>query len=279
LVGRLAGIRRIVYVAQWPAFYTDWDYFRLVRNRLSESIPCRLAHKVVTFTASSRHQYILRKIVSPVKTLCIPPALFDDAVPYADGVAAVRRRHGWSADEQHVVSVGRLADQKDLDQLLHAWLHIRATIPTARLWIVGDGGEGPRLKLLAQKLGITDSCQFLGYREDGRAYIAAADVLVITSLYESFGYVALEACACGTPVVASRVDGLVDIISDRVEGFLIPPGDSNALASRVVELLRDPHLRKTMGEAGRRRAEDFRPESVYRAWRELVDDCMSSLAG
>jgi glycosyltransferase involved in cell wall biosynthesis len=228
------------------------------------------------FTASSRHQYILRKIVSPVKTLCIPPALFDDAVPDADGVAAVRRRHGWSADEQHVVSVGRLADQKDLDQLLHAWTAVRRALPAARLWIVGDGEDGPRLQSLAQRLGISDTCRFVGYRDDARAYIAAADVLVITSMYESFGYVALEACACGTPVVASRVDGLVDIIQDRVEGFLIPPGDSDALPARVIELLRDPGLRKSMGDAGRRRATLFRPDTVYRAWRELIDECMGN---
>ncbi len=272
LIGRLAGVRRLIYVAQWPAFYTDWDVARLLRNRLSEWVPCRLADVVVTFTPSSRHQYLLRKLAAPSKIISIPPALFDDAVPDADRVKAVRRRHGWSAYEQHVVSVGRLADQKDLDQLLHAWIEVRRAVPTARLWIVGDGGDGPRLKDVANGLGIADRCHFVGHRDDARAYIAAADVLVITSMYESFGYVALEACACGTPMVASRVDGLVDVIQDRVEGFLAPPGDTATLAARVIELLRDPNLRKAMGEAGRRRAAAFSPHNISQRWLDLLQN-------
>jgi len=275
LMARLAGCRNIVYVAQWPAFYTDWDMFRILRNRICESLPCRLSNRVVTFTAGSRHQFALRKLAPDHKLICIPPSLFDDELPNPDAVTEVRRRHGWLDGLLHVVSVGRLSDQKCVDQLLQSWREVTQQLPESRLWIVGDGPERAGLEELAAKLNITSSCRFLGYQPDGRTFIAAADLLVITSMYESFGYVAVEGCACGTPIVASRVNGIEDIIHDRVEGHLVPPGDTTGMAARIVDLLRNPEQRRAMGEAGRRRAAQFQPARIYPAWRELIEHLLA----
>lgn len=270
LVGRLARVRHIVYVAQWPAFYTDWDWFRVIRNRLCEWLPCRLADVVVTFTSSSRHQYVLRKLAGPEKICCIPPALSLDSLPHPDEVRAVRVRHGWADENRHVVTVARLSDQKCIDQLLAGWPAVLAQCPTAHLWIVGDGPERDLLQSMAIQMGIESSCHFLGYQTDSRAYMAAADVLVITSMYESFGYVAVEGCAAGTPIVASRVDGLMDVIRDGREGYLVPPDNPSELAERLVHLLKNPELRAEMGRNGRLRAASFAPDRIRPLWFDLL---------
>lgn len=271
LACRLAGLKNLIYLAQWPAFYTDWDTYRLLRNRFSERLACRYARKVVTFTPSSRHQYLLRNLVTEENSTSIPAAFFDDHAPVPAEIEAVRREHDWSETDVHVVSVGRLADQKKVDLLLMSWPEVIAHQPNARLWIVGDGGERPALEALARQLGISPSCHFLGYRKNARAYIAAADVLVVTSMYESFGYVALEGCACGTPVIASRVDGLIDVIEDGKQGCLVPPNEPARLSRSLIELLRNKELRASMGREGRAHASRFRPAAIYPAWVELVE--------
>ncbi len=270
LAGRLAGVRHIVYVAQWPAFYTDWDWFRIIRNRLCEWLPCRLADAVVTFTDSSRHQYVLRHLAPAEKIVCIPPTIPPESSPTPDEVAAVRLRHGWSDQHQHVVAVARLSDQKCIDQLLAAWPSVIAQHPAARLWIVGDGPERTSLQSLSNRLGIESTCRFLGYQTDSRAYMAAADVLVITSMYESFGYVAVEGCAAGVPIVASRVDGLMDVIRDGQDGHLVPPDNPTELAARLVHLLKHPELRAEMGRNGRQRAASYSPDSTGPLWFDLL---------
>lgn len=270
VIARLAGVRKLIYVAQWPAFYTDWDWFRVLRNRMCEWLPCRLADVIITFTSSSRHQYILRRLAPETKMVCIPPALLPNADPVPAEIASVRNRHDWSTQHRHVVSVARLSDQKCMDQLLTSWANVIEQCPDARLWIVGDGPERASLEALVTKLGISQTCRFLGYQTRSRAYMAAADILVITSMYESFGYVAVEGCACGTPIVASRVDGLMDIIRDGCEGFLVPPGNTAEMATRLVQLLNDPELRATMGRNARLRAANFYPDQIYPRWLDML---------
>lgn len=271
LACRLAGLKNLIYLAQWPAFYTDWDTYRLLRNRFSEWLACRYARKVVTFTPSSRHQYRLRELVKDDQVMDIPAAFFDDHVPAPAGIEALREEHGWKSDALHVVSVGRLADQKNVALLIQSWPRVIAALPNARLWIVGDGGDRAELEGLAGRLGISSSCRFLGYHNNAHTFIAAADLLVVTSMYESFGYVALEGCACGTPVVASKVDGLVDVIEDGQQGFLVPPGSPHLLSEKIVQVLQDPQLRSTMSRAGIAHARRFEPGAVYPAWVELIE--------
>ncbi|MGA1531036.1 MAG: glycosyltransferase [Kiritimatiellia bacterium] len=276
LACRLAGLHNLFYLAQWPAFYTDWDTYRLLRNRFSEWLACRFARKVVTFTPSSRHQFVLRRLVDEEQVMDIPAAFFDDHVPRADEIEALKNEHGWQRDELHVVSVGRLADQKNVALLIKSWPGVVARIPQARLWIVGDGGDRPGLEALAGSLGISSSCHFLGYRNNARAFIAAADLLVVTSMYESFGYVALEGCACGTPVLASKVDGLMDVIEDGKQGYLVPPGSPPELRNKIIQMLEDSSLRDRMAREGMQHATRFRPDAVYPAWVDLIESATRS---
>lgn len=251
LAAALAKIKT-VYVTQWPAFYTDWTPFRTWRNAWAEWIPCRFAQRVVAPAASVHYQYLHRGWVAESRLVVIPnmpeegepPGLEQDALQ-------IRRENGWADDAVHVVSVGRLTDQKRVDWLLHAWKIVQARRPDARLWIVGDGAEAETLRSLANRLGIEGSCHFLGAKPKGIAYIAAADIVVMTTMYESFGYVAYEAMGCGKPLVATAADGVRDTVTNGVDGYLVPPGDAVALADRLVGLIADKGERSRLGAAGR----------------------------
>src|SRR5204863_673784 len=117
-----------------------------------------------------------------------------------------------------------------------------------------------RLRALVAELGLRNVVKFVGPREQDELplYYAAADVCVIPSYSESFGMVAVEAMACGTPVVASSVGGLRSTVIDGETGFLVPSGDARAFAQRINQLLDSDELRARLGQAGARAAAGYR---------------------
>ena len=124
----------------------------------------------------------------------------------------------------------------------------------ARLVLVGDGPDLSLVRDLAARYGLSDRVLFLGGIDDVEEIMAASDIALFPSESESFGLAALEAMACGLPVVASRVGGLPEVVQDGVCGYLCEVGDTSAFAVAVDRLLDDPAHRRQLGEAGRRRA-------------------------
>ena len=172
-----------------------------------------------------------------------------------------------------VLYVGRLAPIKGLDTLLDALAHLRGQGRPVQLLVVGgdtdesfDGHEA-ELRRRVDRLGLSQAVRFLGAQPQDtlRTYYVAADVTVLPSYYESFGMVALEAMACGSPVIASRVGGLTSTVRDGVTGFLVPEGDATALAARLDGLLADPDLRWRLGREGVRWAAGHRWPCVAEA--------------
>jgi glycosyltransferase involved in cell wall biosynthesis len=275
LAGYLARVRRMVYVARWPAFYTNWDLLRMLRNDISERVPCRLADKIVVLSPSSRYRYLYRRMAPPGKFVVIPNPIPPEILPSAEQVKALRRRHGWADDECHVVCVGRLASQKQVDWLLQSWrLVLDSGVSKVRLWIIGDGETGMALRELACDLALGDSCVFLGARPDGAHYVAAADIVAMTSMYESFGNVVVEAFLAGKPIVASAVDGIRDALTDGVQGFLVRPADNEGFARRLLDLIRDPGLRARMGSEGRKTVADYDPATVFSRYENLFRELL-----
>jgi len=178
--------------------------------------------------------------------------------------------------------VGRIAPIKGLATLLDAVAFLRAGGRPVRLWIVGGDADEPAdgheasLRRRITALGLDGAVRFLGPQPQDAlpAYYAAADATVLPSRYESFGMVALEAMACGSPVIASRVGGLTTTVRDRVTGFLVREGDVGALADRIESLLGDPDLAWRLGREGVRWAARHRwpcvAEAVCREYARLV---------
>ncbi|GAB6173059.1 glycosyltransferase [Paradesulfitobacterium aromaticivorans] len=141
-----------------------------------------------------------------------------------------------------------------LDVLFKAFAQIERQTPgRARLRLAGDGPEKARLQRLALKLGIARKIEWLGAipSKDVAELYQSLDVVVVPSRQESFGVTAVEGSACGRPIIASRVGGLPEVVTDKETGLLIPPGDVQELAAAMEYMIDHPEERKRMGEAGR----------------------------
>ena len=165
----------------------------------------------------------------------------------------VRRRLGIEADRFVVGWFGRMTAVKRTDDLLATLAALRERRVDALLLLVGDGDDRERLEQRAHDLGLARSCLFLGYQEDVAAWYAICDAVVLTSASEGTPVTIIEALAAARPVVATAVGGVPDVVDDGETGFLVPPGDTQAIAERLEVLARDPALRGSMGETGRER--------------------------
>ena len=152
-----------------------------------------------------------------------------------------------------VVAVGRLIAQKDHATLLAAFARVRESHPDARLAILGWGPLEQATKEHAAALGLDGSVLVPG-RVEPRDWLARADVFAHTSRWEGFGIVLLEAMHSRLPIVATNVSAIPEIVADGTTGYLAPPGDVGAIAKRLSQLLADPELRRSLGDAGRARA-------------------------
>lgn len=158
-----------------------------------------------------------------------------------------------------VGSVARLSREKGIDILLKAFAEIQRVIPKAHLLIVGGGNQRADLQALADQLGTNESITWTGQLswEEAMRCLGRMDVVVVPSRYEGFGLTAVEAMACGRPVVASRVDGLMEVIRDGVNGCLVTAEDASAFAAALTNLLNNEERRKTMGLSARRHVEEY----------------------
>ncbi len=152
-------------------------------------------------------------------------------------------------------AVGRLHPQKGFLPLLEIFRAVVDRRPYARLEIVGEGPLRPYLENAILSLGLEGRVRLLGERKRREMpdQYALWDLMVMPSRWEGFGIAAAEAMAMGLPVVASALEGLLELVVDRRTGYLVPPGDRAAWVDRLVELLEDRDLRKRMGRAGRER--------------------------
>jgi glycosyltransferase involved in cell wall biosynthesis len=150
---------------------------------------------------------------------------------------------------------GRLAINKRLEHVIELMPDLLKEFPDLTFWVVGeDHGMLQPWKAAAAKAGVEAHVRFLGHVGDDELLEAyrACDVFVLPSDYEAFGIVLLEVMACGKPVVATRVGGVTDIVTDRQTGLLVPYRDRAALKNALVSLLGDSSLRREIGEAARR---------------------------
>jgi glycosyltransferase involved in cell wall biosynthesis len=153
-----------------------------------------------------------------------------------------------------LLCVGRLIPIKGHIVLLRAFAQARGQLPSLTLDIAGRGPLEPALKALALELGIQDAVRFLGHVTPIQEAIERAAVVVVPSMGEGFGMVALEAMERARPVIAADIGGLGELVRDGETGVLVPAGEAEPLADAIVRVAGDLELARAMGEAGRRRA-------------------------
>jgi 1,2-diacylglycerol 3-alpha-glucosyltransferase len=182
--------------------------------------------------------------------------------PLADAfqIKQVRREFDLPLDAEVLLFAGRIAREKNLDELLHVVNRLRRLHPTLLLVLAGDGPDRHRLERATAELGLERDVRFLGWVPHDRMGLlyAAADIFVSASVTETQGLALLESMAAGTPVVAARGPAMNDMIQDRESGLLALP-TAESLSAAVHELLSDPALGARLAIGGRRRAEALSP--------------------
>jgi glycosyltransferase involved in cell wall biosynthesis len=181
------------------------------------------------------------------------------SVDRAEARAQIATELGLSAGVPLVGMVGQVIRRKGIDVLFRAVRSLAVELPELRVLVVGNEAtdHGDELKRLASELGIEQQVVWVGFRDDVPRFMAAVDVLAVPSRSEALGLVAAEALAAGTPVVASRVGGLVEVVEHDQTGYLVEVEDHEGLADHLARLLGDPTLRAEMGRRGRSRIEEI----------------------
>jgi glycosyltransferase involved in cell wall biosynthesis len=176
--------------------------------------------------------------------------------------------HDWFLDDVPViVGVGRFVEQKQFSVLLTAFERLTRQTE-ARLVLVGDGPLREKLSALAVELNIEDRVDFLGFASNPYKYMRKAQLLAISSRYEGFGVVTVEALACGTPVVATDCPGgPSDILNDGEFGELVDVGDPGQLADAMARTLENPPDPDRLME----RAQDYRADKVADRYAEVIE--------
>jgi D-inositol-3-phosphate glycosyltransferase len=211
------------------------------------------ADAIIAFTAEEKDNLISIYGAQPEKVKVIPCGVDLDLFHPMDKVRA-RSELGFSNSSTILLYAGRIQAFKGIDILLRAVACLLAD-KELHLFIIGGDLESEdeitRLRTLSTELGIDGKVTFYGATEHGKMplFYSAADICVVPSYHESFGLVALEALACGTPVVASRVGGLTTIIKDGETGYLVDELTPEAFAQRLELLLNDEKIKQRMGDA------------------------------
>ena len=229
------------------------------------------ADRIVAATVVERAHLAGHYGADPTRIAVIPCGV--DTELFTPGDPAAARAALGLDDRPRLLYVGRIAPIKGLETLLDGMARLRAGGRRVHLCIVGGDADEPlnghegELRAQLGRLDLGDTVTFVGAQpqERLRTWYVAADASVLPSYYESFGMVALEAMACGSPVIASRVGGLQTTVRDRVTGVLVPDHDAAALADALGRLLDDPDLRWRLGREGVRWAAQHRWPCVAEA--------------
>ncbi|MCG3209575.1 MAG: putative glycosyltransferase EpsD [Anaerolineae bacterium] len=165
-----------------------------------------------------------------------------------------RAAHGLGPAQLAVGAIGKLTWQKGFEHLLRAWPTVQRQVPQARLFIIGEGELESELKTLAAQLDIEPGCTFTGFEADISAALAGLDVVAMPSLVEGLPMVLLEAMAAGKPVVASKIAGSLEAVTDGHDGLLVEPAQPEPLAAALIRVLQTPHLAARLGQAAQQTA-------------------------
>jgi len=252
------------------------------------------ADRIVAATPLDRQQMLDNYRVDASRITVIPCGVNLNLFHPIDQRRA-REELGIPPDRRLILFVGRLDPVKGLDVLLEAMCELTRRLRPCRaqdlsLAVIGGDRESHLEAMMTdlscyaeirRELGLEDLVVFIGSRSQEvlPLYYSAAEVCVMPSLYESFGMVALEAMACGTPVIASRVGGLTYTVRDGETGFLVPERDPKALAARLEQLLTDDNLRRRMGERAVQVAAQYSWDVVAGAIEALYEELLQEHRG
>lgn len=276
LAARLAGTPLSIYIAHCPAFYHSTTLLRAIRNYIAEKIPCYFASRTVTLSEGNHYNYLFRGWAPESRLIQIHNGVAIESAPADSERQEFRKSMGWSSEpaSRHAVFVGRLDDQKRPDWLIETWAKVQSRGKSRwHLWIVGDGREKAACEAMVARLALSEQVHFVGEQPDGRIWLNAADLVIMTSLYEGHALVPLEAMLCKRCIAAFAVDGVTDSIIHQKTGLLCELGDTTLLAANIDYLFSNDDVREQMGRNGHMFVKETFPLSAtLDQYRRLIKD-------
>lgn len=276
LGARLAGCRAVVHSPHGHVFSGYFSPYKSSMFVLLERIAARFCDRILPLTSAEADEYAARGVAPMERMQPVPmgvslegfkrPSVSRREARLALGIPEDAAVAGW---------VGRLDPVKDCGTFIASYRAVsEGCAASAGVWyvVVGDGPEGAAIRTRADAAG-GGRIVLTGRRDDVGCLLQAMDVFALTSLNEGLGMVLVEAMAAGVPVVATEVGGVPEVLGDA--GFMVPPGDPQALARKLARLLADEGLRKEFADRGRARAERYSIESTERVLAGLYEEVLA----
>ncbi|MFO7898645.1 MAG: glycosyltransferase [Planctomycetota bacterium] len=295
-LGRMAARLAGVPVVHSPHGHLFYGYYGRLGTGLvvaAERVLAPLARRVAVLTDTSREEHLARAIGRRWQYETVPSGA--DLRRYRpDDELRERVRAELGVGDAFVVGwAGRLSEVKGPDIFVEAAPRIAAEVPEAAFLVAGDGPLGETAEARAAELGVAERCRFLGHRDDLEAVLNACDVFLVTSRNEGLGLAAVEALACGVPVVAPAVGGLPELLERGESGVLVPIGEprpapatgprgasfpdsavvtaADGVARAVVRLALSPVERERLAAAGRKRSKRFDIELIVAHFADIYE--------
>ena len=268
IAARRAGVGRVVSGIRVAEGLCRWH---LWADRLTEGLVDRhvcVSQAVARFSA--------RRAGLPTERLVVIPNGID-AGAYPASQPADLQSCGIRAGRRLVTYVGRLDRQKGVRWLVETAPDWLSRLPDCDLLLVGKGPEGPALKRLCEKHGISERVRFAGWRPDVPAILAASALLVLPSQWEGMPNVVLEAMASRLPVLATDVEGVRELLGDEADPQTVPYEETEAFVQKLVALMSDRELARQLGQRNRRRVEsELTLGRMVRAYQDLWESLTAS---
>jgi glycosyltransferase involved in cell wall biosynthesis len=266
-MARISGYRGRIVVSEHnnlSAQYASWGRAHHAMMKSSMAVGYRLAHSIVGVSSGVVDNITYLSGLSPSQFDVIYNSVAPRPTP--DATSLQKADDLWaSRDGFRIVTVGSMKAQKNHPLLMHAFAKLEN--PNARLMFVGTGAGEGTLRALAIELGVADRVIFAGFHADPTPFYMTADLFVLSSNYEGFGNVIVEALACGTPVVSTDCpSGPTEILEHGKYGSLVPVGDPDALAKAMEAALTAPCDAAIL----KQRAADFAPVIAAKRYLELL---------
>jgi glycosyltransferase involved in cell wall biosynthesis len=255
----LASLFSKTKVVSWEHFYYDinvGDFGQRIRRTIARLFALRFSFSIVVLTEKDRKKY-LNKYHDQSKVV----AINNPITPVGDKQSNLINKS--------VVAVGRLAHEKGFDLLIQAWSLVYTKRPDWVLRIVGSGVDYEILQNMAVRLGLEKCITFIANTENVEKFYLDASIYVMTSRFEGFGMVLLEAKSYGLPIVSFDSDcGPGEIVKNNYDGYLVEFGDINALAIRMLELMDSESKRIIFGKRARL-DNRFELQRIIRQWENI----------
>ncbi len=254
LAGRLAKVPKIIFTGHGWAFNEERSFVSRILIGITHWITILLSHKTIAVSKRVFDQISIFPFIGKKITIVHNGIGPQNYLPKEE---ARQELYKEKTESLWIGTISELHKNKGLDFIIQAFAKIASTNKNIELFIIGDGEEQKKLRALSQKLGIQNIVNFLGFKKEASRYLQAFDIFTLTSRTEAFPYALLEAGSAGVPIIASRVGGIPELISNKENGILVEPGNIFDIEYALRDLIQNPEKRNTFSLLLKKKVEEF----------------------